>query len=165
MSKRSAFHSSIQKIASSGPGSWLFSKTLHYFDRGVLKLSKGRRSMSSMLAGTPLVMLTTTGAKSGLARTLPLLCIRHDSNDLEFAIIASNWGQGHHPAWLYNLRANPTATCSIDGQAGEFEAHEAEGEEYGAYWKSAMDTYLGYPTYKERAGDRHIPIIVMSPID
>ncbi|MHC4230468.1 MAG: nitroreductase/quinone reductase family protein, partial [Planctomycetota bacterium] len=66
----------MQKFASSRFGAWYFSRTQHYFDRGFLKLTNGRVTMTSILSGLPVAMLTTTGAKSGLSRTLPLLCIR-----------------------------------------------------------------------------------------
>jgi deazaflavin-dependent oxidoreductase (nitroreductase family) len=164
MTEYSTFHSIVQKMASSGPGSWFFSKTLHHLDHGLINLTNGRKSMTSLLSGAPLVMVTTTGARSGLLRTLPLLCIRDPNATDSFALIASNWGQKNHPAWYFNLRANPRATCSIAGRAADYVAHEAKGEEYDSYWQCAMDTYLGFPTYRERAGDRHIPILVMTPV-
>ena len=147
MSRRrySAFHSIVQKMASSSIGSWFFSHTLHHLDRFVYYVSRGRTSMTSLLSGAPLVMVTTTGARSGLTRTLPLLCIREHKTAESFALIASNWGQEHHPAWYYNLRANPRAMCSIGGVSGEYVAHEAEGEEYALYWQCAIDSYIGFP--------------------
>jgi len=163
--KYSAFHTIVQKMASSGPGSWFFSHTLHYFDRIVYFLSKGRTSMTALLSGAPLVMVTTTGARSGQVRTIPLLCIREHKDADSFALIASNWGQENHPAWYFNLRANPRATCSIAGVSREYVAHEAEGSEYDLYWQCAMDTYLGFPTYKKRAGERHIHILALTPVD
>ena len=131
----SLFHSFMQKIASSRPGAWFFSRTLHHFDRVFLKLSGGRTTMTSIVAGLPVVILTTLGAKSKLPRTLPVLCIRDEHTSDTFAIVASNWGQHHYPAWYFNLKANPRATCSIRGQAGEYVAHEATGEEYEKLWQ------------------------------
>jgi len=72
---------------------------LHHFDHVAFKLSGGRATLTSALAGLPVVHLTTTGAKSGLPRTLPLLCIRDERNPDTFALVASNWGQTHYPAW------------------------------------------------------------------
>ncbi len=164
MSNYSAFHSIVQKLASSRPGSWFFSRTLHHFDRGFLKLTKGRKSLTSLLSGAPLVTLTTTGARSGLPRSLPLLYIRESESAVSFALIASNWGQKNHPAWYFNLKANPRAICTIAGQTREYMAREAEGDEYKLYWQCALDTYIGFPTYQKRAGTRHIPILVMTPV-
>jgi len=160
----SPFHSFMQKIASSRPGAWFFSHTLHHFDRVFLKLSGGRTTMTSIVAGLPVVILTSVGAKSKLPRTLPVLCIRDERTPDTFAIVASNWGQRHYPAWYFNLKANPRATCSIRGQAGEYVAHEASGEEYEELWRCAMDTYVGFPLYKQRAAERRIPIMVMTPV-
>ena len=160
----SAFHSIVQKMASSSIGSWFFSHTLHHLDRFVYYVSRGRTSMTSLLSGAPLVMVTTKGARSGLERTLPLLCIREHKTAESFALIASNWGQANHPAWYFNLKANPQATCSIAGVSKEYVAHVAQGEEYDSFWQSAMNTYLGYPTYKKRAGNRHIPILILTPL-
>ena len=160
----SLFHSLMQKIASSRPGAWFYSRTLHHFDRVFLKLSGGRTTMTSIGTGLPVVILTSVGAKSKLPRTLPLLCIRDERSPDTFAIVASNWGQHHYPAWYFNLKANPRATCSIRGQAGEYVAHEATGEEYEKLWQCATDTYAGFPLYKQRAAERRIPIMVMTPV-
>ena len=118
MSRRSYsfFHGLVQKIGSSRFGAWFYARTLHHFDRVAFKLSGGRATVTSVLAGLPVVLLTTTGVKSGLPRTLPLLCIRDERNPTTFALVASNWGQTHYPAWYLNLKANPRATCSIRGQ-------------------------------------------------
>ena len=161
----SRFQRFIQKIASSRPGAWFFARTLHHFDRIVLKLSGGKTTMTGILAGLPVVYVTATGAKSGLPRTLPLIYIRDSSNPDSFALIASNYGQYHNPAWYYNLKANPRAQCLIEGQSEEYLAHEASGEEYDRYWQAACDTYVGYPLYKQGAAHRRIPIMVMTPAD
>jgi deazaflavin-dependent oxidoreductase (nitroreductase family) len=153
----------VQKIASSRPGAWFFARTLHYFDRVVFKVSGGHVTMTSALAGLPVVLLTTTGAKSGLPRSLPLLCIRNERNPDRFALVASNWGQHHYPGWYFNLKADPRATCSIRGQTGTYVAHEASGEEYERFWQSAANTYLGFAIYKQRVGERRIPIMIMTP--
>ena len=116
----SPFHSLIQRIAASKPGAWFFARTLHHFDRIFLKLSGGRETMTGLVGGLPVVFLTSKGAKSGLPRTVPLLCVRDESDPVSFALIATNWGQKPYPAWYFNLKANPKATCSIAGQVGQF---------------------------------------------
>jgi len=119
--------------------------------------------MTGTLAGLPVVILTTTGAKSRLPRTLPLLCIRDERNATTFALVASNWGQSRYPAWYFNLKAHPRAIGSIRGQAETYLAHEASGEEYERFWQYAANTYVGYPLYKQRVGERRIPIMIMTP--
>ena len=162
--KYNTFNSVTQRIAASLPGAWFFARTLHHFDGILLRLSGGRLTMTSLLSRLPVVVVTTTGAKSRLARTLPLLCIRDESDSTAFAIIGTNWGQQHYPAWHFNLKANPCATCSIAGETGQYIAHEATGEEYARFWQNAADTYLGYPLYKQRIRGRKIPIMVMTPL-
>ncbi len=157
----SIFHSLMQRIAASRLGAWSFSRTLHHSDRAFLRLTGGRTSLTAILAGLPIVFVTIVGAKSGEQRTVPLICIRDERDPNTFATIASNWGQHHHPAWYFNLKACPRAICSIFGRTEEYVAHEASGEEYEKFWQRAMDTYIGYPLYQQRAGGRHIPIMVM----
>ena len=159
----SAFQFLNQKFGSTRVGSWLYARTLHHLDRAFLKLTRVRTPLSSVLAGLPEVMVTTVGAKTGRSRTLPLVYIRDEADPNTFAVVASNFGQHHNPAWYYNLKASPRARCSFGGQTGEYVAHEATGEEYEKFWRRAADTYIGYPLYQQRAGGRHIPIMVMSP--
>jgi deazaflavin-dependent oxidoreductase (nitroreductase family) len=136
----SRFQSMIHRFVSSRPGAWFSSRTLHHIDQITFKLTGGRMTMGGSLSGMPVVMVTTTGAKSGLPRTLPLAYIRDEQNPAVFALIASNWGQKHYPAWYFNLRANPQATCCIDGQAEEYVAHEASDEKYARFWQYAVET-------------------------
>ena len=159
----SALNRLVQRIASSAAGSWLFARVLHHLDRLVLSWSGGRATLTSYLSGAPVVLLTTTGARSGLPRTVPLLCIRDRLQPERFALIASNWGQRRHPAWYYNLKANPRSHASIDGRAADYLAREAGGEEYERFWNYAQETYFGFPLYKQRAGERRIPIMVLTP--
>jgi deazaflavin-dependent oxidoreductase (nitroreductase family) len=157
----SLFQVLVQKIAASRPGAWFFARTLHHFDRAVLKLTGQRMTLTSILSGLPIVLVTTVGAKSGISRTVPLIAIRDECDPNTMAIIASNWGQHSHPAWYLNLKACPRATCSLSGRTAQYVAHEASGEEYAKFWQRATETYIGYPLYKVRAGERRIPIMVL----
>ena len=161
----SIFHSLVQHIAASQPGAWLLSRTLHHVDRAVLKLTCGRTTLTAVLSGTPVVMLTTLGSKSHLPRTLPLLFIRDEGDPKAFAIVATNWGQPHLPGWYFNLKAHPRATGAIRSQIAEYVAHEASGEEYEKYWRQAVDTYFGFQLYRQRVGQRRIPIMVLTRVD
>ena len=77
--------------------------------------------------------------------------------------VASNWGQPAHPNWYYNLRANPEATISDNGQSKTYVAHEATGSERKMYWNKAVDTLAGYAAYEQHAKGRQIPIMVCVP--
>jgi deazaflavin-dependent oxidoreductase (nitroreductase family) len=82
--------------------------------------------------------------------TLPLLCIRDKRNPATFALVASDWGQSHYPAWYFNLKAHPRAIGSIRGRAETYVVHEASGEEYERFWQYAANTYMGYRSTNRR---------------
>lgn len=156
------FNRFIHALAASSWGAPIFARLLHPVDRAVFKLTSGRHTFASWVSGLQVVMLTTTGAKSGQPRTVPLVCIPHATNPACFALIASNWGNKRPPAWYFNLRANPRATGTIAGVAQQYIAHEATAAEYAAFWATAEATYIGFPRYKVRA-ERHLPIMVLLP--
>lgn len=150
----------VQRIAYSRPGVWFFSRTLHYIDLPLLGLSRGRISVPSILAGLPVITLTTTGAKSGLPRTMPVLGIPDGDR---FVVIASSWGRQRHPAWRHNLRAHPQATVSANGLTGSYVARETAGEERDMYWRRAVALYPGFLAYERTAGKRRIGVFVLEP--
>lgn len=160
--KQGSLQASIQALSSTAVGAWLLARVLRYLDRFALRLSGGRRTLTSMLAGLPVVQVTTTGARTGKPRTSALVPIRDRSNPERFALVASNFGQHHFPAWYFNLKKNPRAVCSVDGQTRNYVANEAGGDEYERFSKYATETYAGYALYRQRAG-RRIPIMVMEP--
>ncbi len=135
---------------------------LRYMDRIVLRLSGRRRTLTSMLAGLPVIEVTTTGARSGKPRTSPLVPILDPANPERFALVASNFGQHHFPSWYFNLKKYPRAVCTVDGRARNYVVKEASGAEYERFSQYATQTYLGYALYRQRAG-RRIPIMVMEP--
>ena len=151
----------VQRISATRPMAWFFARYLHRIDRLFLRLSKGKMTLTSYLAGLPVVVLTTTGARSGLLRTTSLACIIDPENHGQFAILASNFGQPHHPAWYYNLKAEPHALGSIDGQKKRYVAHEASDAEYSRFWSYAIKIFPGYIQYQKRLLKRRIPIMVL----
>jgi len=152
----------IQRISSTRFVSRFFARNLYRIDEFYLKLSHGRKTLTQVLAGFSVVLLTTTGARSGLPHTTPLACIPDPHHAGQFAVIASNLGQPHHPAWYYNLKAHPCATGVIDRQVKTYIAHEASNEEYARFWQVAIEIYPGYQLYQERLGKRRIPIMVLT---
>lgn len=152
----------VQWTAATAAGSWLYSRTLPHIDRFLLDVTNGRIALPELLAGFPVVKLTTTGAKSGKPRSTPLLGIRDDE---KWVVVASNWGSSRHPAWYHNLRANPDVKVTDDNETGVYRAREASGEEYEEYWRLARRHYAGFEAYARRSGDRDIPIVVLEPID
>lgn len=118
--------------------------------------------MASSLAGLPTVRLTTTGATTGLERTVPVMGIPDGE---KWVLIASNWGGDSHPAWYHNLCANPEVAVTYKDRTERYLAHDAAGETRERYWKRATDLYAGFEPYDRRAGDREIPIVVLEPVE
>jgi len=129
-------------------------------DGAVLKWSKGKRSLTTLLAGLPVVVLTTTGARSGKPRTTPLAGYPDGENII---LVASSLGSNHHPGWYYNLKANPEVQLSINGQTGKYVARISDNSEREGYWQLALSYYPGYLAYEKRCGGREIPIVVLEP--
>lgn len=150
----------IRRIASSALGAKLLVPTLHRLDRLVLRVSGGRTTATGLMAGLPMLMLTTIGAKSGQLRSVPLVGIPDGER---LVLIASNYGQTHHPAWYHNLKKHPQVTVTMGDHTGDYVASEAKGEEYERCWQKAVSRYEGYAAYKTRTGGRQIPIIVLTP--
>ena len=161
----SRFQIFVQKLVATPAVSKAFSVFWHRLDRVCLRLSKGRTSLTEVFAGMPMILLTTTGARSGMARTLPVLCLRDTEKPEVIAVAAANWGREKMPSWYYNLRATPHASVLLDGKQRGFSAREAQGEEYEHYWNLAEATYLGMHKYRQRVGDRRIPIMILSKED
>jgi deazaflavin-dependent oxidoreductase (nitroreductase family) len=162
--KPNPFQNMVLKLAATRPAAWLLSGSLHRIDRLCLRCTGGRVSMTSLLTGLPVVHVTTTGAKSGLPRSTPLLCIRDEAEPRNLVLIATNFGQERCPAWYFNLKAHPQAACSIGGDVQHYLAHEACDDEYARLWQLAARTYAGYAMYKQRIHGRRVPVIVMTPV-
>jgi deazaflavin-dependent oxidoreductase (nitroreductase family) len=128
-------------------------------DTLVYRLSRRRTTLSSWLAGVQLVMLTTTGARSGRRRTVPVLAIRDGE---AFVLIASNFGRDRNPAWYHNLRADPRAWAEVKGSSGAYRARELSGEERDRGFRLGADIYPGFNHYVRWAG-RRIPVLRLEP--
>jgi deazaflavin-dependent oxidoreductase (nitroreductase family) len=148
----------VRRFASSGPGSWLFVRIAHRLDKRLFKLSKGRFMLSTLISGLPVVMLTTTGRRSGKPRTVPVVGLPSSEG---LAVIASKFGEPGDPAWCHNLLANPEAEVEIDGQRRRVRAVEAEGERRRRIWEHALAVYPGYAQYEKRAAHRRIHVFVL----
>jgi deazaflavin-dependent oxidoreductase (nitroreductase family) len=151
----------LRRVAGSGLGSWLFARLLHRIDRPVYRLTGGRHTFASLVSGIPVVMLTTTGARSGRPRTVSVLGLPTDEG---LAVIASNFGQRRQPAWYYNLRANPEGSVAVDGQSRRFRAVQAEGDRRRRIWDEGLRVYPGWSQYERRAQNRRITVFVLDPV-
>jgi deazaflavin-dependent oxidoreductase (nitroreductase family) len=106
-------------------------------------------------------MLTTTGARSGLSRTVVLLGLPDGDR---VVVIASNYGQRHHPAWYHNLRANPRAVLTVAGRTIDIRARMLAGEERERWFRRGVEINPGWVQYRQRAANREIPVIMLEPV-
>ncbi len=151
----------VRRFASSGPGSWVFARVAHHLDKPLYKATDGRHTVASLIAGLPILMLTTTGAKSGKLRTVPVVALPTEEG---VAVIASNYGQEKQPAWFYNLSKNPEAEVGMDERSWKVHAVEVVGEQRQRIWQEALRVYPGYSTYEKRAAHRPIHVFVLEPV-
>ena len=149
-------HRRAESFAASRAGAWYFIHVAMRLDRVLLPLTGGRLSMGF---GQQVGLLETIGAKSGERRRTPLLYLRDGDH---VVLVASKGGNVKHPAWYFNLKANPRVRfLGPGGVAGDYVAREAEGEERARLWDEAFDYYDGFATYQGRTDGRRIPIVVL----
>lgn len=116
-------------------------------DRVVHRLTRGRRMVSQGMV--PTIVLTTTGAKSGEPRVVPLACLPETDH---FYVVGSNFGREHHPAWTANLLAHPEATASFDGDTFGVQARLLSADEKAGVWPKLVDIWPNYDRYEARSG-------------
>lgn len=143
-------------VVTSRVGAPFFRRIMHVIDRPLLRLTRGRFGLSTRF---PTLLLTTTGAKSGAPRTVPLLYVECDGG---WAVIGTRFGSTRHPGWYHNLRRHPEATVEIRSRRYACTAREATDAEREQIWPRAVSMYPGYETYRGRA-NRRIPIIILTP--
>ena len=154
----STYEAVVERLAGTPAGAWMFVNVLTRLDRRLLALTRGRWSMTPR---SPVGLLETTGARSGLVRHTPLLYLAHGD---VIALVASNGGSERHPAGLLNLRAHADVRF-LSGEHGwrSYTAREATGADRDSLWTALCDLYAGYGAYAARAGGRTIPVVVLEP--
>jgi deazaflavin-dependent oxidoreductase (nitroreductase family) len=155
--EKNAIDKALQAFAQTRLGGKLFISVFPEIDRRLMPLTRGRMSTG---LGQPVVLLHVRGAKSGVERTVPLLATKQ--GDL-IVLIASKAGALKHPAWYFNVKANPDVAVTLRAERVPMQATIAEGEERERLWAMAVDNYSGYERYQTRAGDRTIPVVALRP--
>jgi F420H(2)-dependent quinone reductase len=123
------------------------------------------RASGGKLAGrmfnSPVLLLITTGRKTGRERTTPLLYLGDGKN---LVVVASVGGAPRHPDWYWNLKANPEARVQLQERTLRVSAQEAEGEEKRRLWRRVVQMYPPYEDYQRRT-EREIPVFVLRPME
>ncbi len=152
----------VQRLASiEFISSGLLSKYLHRWDAAVLRWSSGKKSLTTMFTGLPVVVLTTTGARSGKPRNVPLAGYPDGENII---LVASSLGNTHNPGWYYNLKSKPEVQLNINGHSSNYVARVVDKSEREGCWQLALSYYPGYIEYEKHCGGREIPIVVLEPV-
>ncbi len=151
----------FQKVAAILPMSLVPARALPRIDRAFYRLSRGHTTFSAWVSGLPVVMLTSTGARTGKPRTVPVLGLP-DGNRL--VVIASNYGRPSNPGWYHNLQAHPRAVVSWQGSSIQVQARELTGEERQLHVTRGLKTYPWWGQYHRRAAPREIPVIMLEPL-
>ena len=121
------------------------------------RLSRGR--LFGRLDRAPVLLLTTTGRKSGARRTAPVVYL---ADGERLVVIGSNAGNVRTPAWALNLRAQPAAEVEIGAERRRMTARVAEGEERADLWRRMNAQYAGFDDYRART-PRDISVFVLEP--
>jgi deazaflavin-dependent oxidoreductase (nitroreductase family) len=148
----------MQVIAETKPGSWALQRSLYRLDRPLYRWSDGRLTIPQVVTGLSVIMLTTTGAKSGLPRTMPIAGIPLGD---DIAVMGTNFAQPRSPAWALNLEADPRARVGYRDRSVDVVARPATDEERERAWTTAAAAYRGFRAYRQRITDRPVRIFVL----
>jgi deazaflavin-dependent oxidoreductase (nitroreductase family) len=122
------------------------------------RLSGGR--IGGRVGKAPVLLLTTTGRKSGQKRTAPVVYLRDGER---YVVINTNAGNAKVPAWSLNLAADPEAEVEVGRKKLRVRARVAEGEERAELWRKHIDQYAGFDEYDAEL-DREPKVVVLEPI-
>lgn len=127
-------------------------------DRLLQKATRGKVSLVN-LAGLQGLMLSVRGAKSGIERTTPLLCVPHEGGWL---VAGSNWGAPKPPAWVSNLSAADSASVKFHGVRRVVTPREQTGDDKARVWRVMVETWPNYDKYAARTA-RDIRVFFLDP--
>ena len=140
------------------------SNSFNDFNRNLindLRTNEGRAS-SGPFKGADVLILTTTGAKTGALRENPLAFSRDNGH---YVVIASKGGGPTNPAWYHNLVANPVVTVEALGETFKARARVIDGEDdYERLYREHARKMPGFNEYRQRTS-RRIPVIVLEPLE
>jgi deazaflavin-dependent oxidoreductase (nitroreductase family) len=116
--------------------------------------------VTGVFAGAPVLLLTTTGARSGRKHTTPLV---YQQDGDRIVVFGSKGGAPTHPAWYHNLVANPIVTVELPGETFEAKAATTEGAERERIWSAQKEIMPGFAEYEAKT-DRQIPVVVLERV-
>lgn len=139
----------VTEHAELSPTDWVREQTERIIEQGTTDGIK--------ILDRPVVLFTTTGAKSGKKRYVPLMRVEENGR---YAMVASKGGDPQHPSWYRNVKANPRVTVQDGDKVTELTARELEGAEREHWWNLAVQAYPPYAEYQTKTS-RLIPVFVV----
>lgn len=124
---------------------------------GLYRLSKGR--IGGTMGRSKVLLLTTTGRKSGKARTVPVGAFDRQGG---WVVVASNNGQPAHPAWYLNLKSQPRVSVQVLDKVMPVTAEVLTGQARAQAWQQVIATAPSYGHYEKRTA-REIPLVLLRP--
>src|SRR5262245_56051995 len=109
------------------------------------------------LAGSPVLLLTTIGRRSGRSRPVPARYLREPE---ALVVVASKGGTDEHPLWFNNLESNPEVTVEVRRERRQVRARVASDAEHDVLWPKVVAMYRGYASYQRRT-TRKIPLVIL----
>jgi deazaflavin-dependent oxidoreductase (nitroreductase family) len=121
-------------------------RTFPRVDKVLQRATRGRVSLAGVI-GMRLLMLETTGRRTGEPRVTPLI---YATQGTDFLVVGSNWGQERNPAWVLNLLAKPESVVSLRGARIPVHARRLTEEERAAVWSRLTEIWPAYDEYVDR---------------
>jgi deazaflavin-dependent oxidoreductase (nitroreductase family) len=116
-------------------------------------------ALNGAFEGVPLLLLTTTGARSGRMRTTP---VNYTRTDTGYVVVASKSGSPRHPDWYHNLLAHPEATIEVRDQTLRVRARITAGAERQRLFGRHIAAMPNFAVYQQRT-TRELPVLVLEP--
>ncbi|MGI5204847.1 nitroreductase family deazaflavin-dependent oxidoreductase [Spirillospora sp. CA-108201] len=133
------------------PTSWVQDQTRKILESGTTE--------GVEILGSPVVLMTLRGAKTGRLRYTPVMRVEHAGS---YAVVASKGGAPEHPTWYHNIKAHPEFPLQDGVVTKTYVAREVDGAERAEWWERAVAAYPSYAEYQEKT-DRQIPVFVLDP--
>jgi deazaflavin-dependent oxidoreductase (nitroreductase family) len=125
----------------------------------LLRATRGRISGRVLGVQSDVLVLRTTGRRSGKPRESPMFCLPHGEG---YAVVASNGAAKHTPSWWHNLQDQPQAEAFVRGASHPVRARAATEQEVSELWPRFVALYSGYEHYKSIA-TRELPVVILEP--
>jgi deazaflavin-dependent oxidoreductase (nitroreductase family) len=126
-------------------------------DKVLYRLTRGR--FATTVGVVPTMLLTTTGRRTGRARTTPVMYVPDGDR---YVVSSENFGQQRPAAWPLNLAANPEATVQVGAEVFRCQARRLDDEEADHYWPRLVEAWPAHEAYRARSGTRHM--FVLEPV-